>query len=107
MGGKPYLNEADKKARRSAVSLKYYHKTKNNPGVKEKNREIHRKASLTYYHRNKETCVERVLKWRLENPLAYKRIQQKAYYKKKYNRTIIFIKKELVEKPQPILAVIE
>ena len=107
MGGKPYLSQEDKKARKSATALKYYHKTKNNPGQKEKNKEVHRKASINYYYKHKDKCVQHVLNWRLKHPGAFKRTQKKAYQKKKYGREVFFIRESLIQKPQAILAVVE
>ena len=93
MGGKPYLNEEDKLARKRANSLKYYHKKKNDKAFIEKNREYHRTASRNYYKKNKPKCQATVLKWRQEHPKEYARIQQRAYQKRKYGRVVVFIKK--------------
>lgn len=97
MGGKRCKTDEERRQRRNAASLKYYHAHKNDLGQKEKHKETHRKASLKYYYNNKDKCVWHVLNWRLNNPERYKRIQQKAYYKKK-GKIIIFIKKSLIEK---------
>ena len=98
MGGPPCKTEEERQKRKNAASLKYYHKHKNDPGQKEKSRETHRKASLKYYHNNKDKCVWHVLNWRANNPEKYKRIQQRAYYKKK-GKIILFIKKSSIKKP--------
>ena len=98
MGGPPCKTDEERRLRRNASSLKNYHKHKNDPGQKEKHLETGRQASLKYYHNNKDKCVQHVYNWKKNNPETYKRIQQKAYYKKK-GKIILFIKKSSIEKP--------
>tara|TARA_R110002153_G_scaffold256093_1_gene414921 strand:+ start:169 stop:465 length:297 start_codon:yes stop_codon:yes gene_type:complete len=97
MGGKKCLNDEERRLRKNAAALNYYHKNKDKLLKDENYKERRRIGSLKYYHKNKQKCVDSVLDWRLRNPLKYKRIQQKAYYKR-MGKIVIFIKKKSIEK---------
>ena len=97
MGGKKCLNDEERRLRKNAAALVYYHKNKDKLLKNEDYKERRRIGSLKYYNKNKEKCKESVLDWRLRNPLKYKRIQQKAYYKR-MGKIVIFIKKKSIEK---------
>lgn len=107
MGGPPCINNEERLARRRANSLKYYHANKNKPGYKEKTRESSRKASINYYYSHTEKCIESVCNWRVNNMDKVKRYNKKAYQKRKHNKQVIFIKKQSIQKPEPVLAVVK
>lgn len=107
MGGRRCKTDEERRLRRNAASLKYYNAHKNDPGQKEKHRETGNKASLKYYHSHKEKCIESVINWRVNNMDKVKRYNKKAYQKRKHNRQVIFIKKQSIQKPEPVLAVVE
>lgn len=55
-----------------------------------KNKEYYAKASLKYYHNNKEKCAEKARKWRLAN-LDYIRVKQKEDKRKRKDEAIAYL----------------
>jgi len=94
----PYLNEADKLTRKRANSLAYYYKNKDKAEYKEKSKIRHRASAIKYYNKNKEMCKEKVLEWRLKNPVKHKQAQIRWHQKKRNNREVFFIKESSIIK---------
>jgi len=97
MGGKPCLNNEDRLKRKREASLRYYHKNKDNLVKDENYLERKRKASLKYYYKNQDKCIDAAFKWTKNNPEKVKLTNKKAYQKRKYGKTIFFIKKQKIE----------
>ena len=94
----PYLNEVDKLERKRINSLAYYYKNRDKAEYKEKSRVRHRASAIKYYNKNKQVCKEKVLAWRLKNPLKHKQAQIRWYQKKKHGREVFFIKQSKIIK---------
>ncbi len=97
MGGTPCLNNEDRLKRKREAALRYYHKNKDNLVKDENYLERKRKASLKYYYKNQDKCINSACKWTKNNPEKVKLTNKKAYQKRKYGKTIFFIKKPKIE----------
>jgi hypothetical protein len=97
MGGKPCLNDEDRLKRKRESALRYYHKNKDKLVKDEAYRERRRISSLKYYYNNQDKCIESACKWTKNNPEKVKLTNKKAYQKRKYGKTIFFIKKPKIE----------
>jgi len=107
MGGPLCKNEEERLARKRASARKYYHANKDTLVKDEKYREQKRQASLKYYYKNQQKCIDYACSWQSENKDRVKLINKKAYYKRKYGKDIIFIKKKSIQEPKSILPIIE
>ena len=107
MGGKKCKTEEERLARKRESARKYYHANKDTLVKDEKYREQKRQASLKYYYKNQQKCIDYACSWQSENQEKVKLINKKAYHKRKYGKDILFIKKKSIQKPQPILPIIE
>ena len=107
MGGKKCKTEEERLARKRESARKYYHANKDTLVKDEQYREHKRQASLKYYYKNQQKCIDYACSWQSENKDRVKLINKKAYYKRKYGKDIIFIKKKSIQEPKSILPIIE
>lgn len=95
MGGKPYLNEADKISRKYATYRKYQDKQVGLP-ITEKRRAQNRKSSLAYYYRNQDLCIEKAAEYNKNHKVEHSLSMKKLYQKRKYSKEVVFIKKSKI-----------
>jgi len=97
MGGVHCKTDEERLKRKRESSQRYYEKNKAFLIKDENYKEKKRKSSIKYYYKNKEKCMDMANNWKLKNTAKFKRIQKKAYYKRKHGITIYFIKKDNIK----------